>query len=311
MEWVILVIVLGIIIQAVRYWEITLIFVVIGLIIGLFIWAEARNNRREKEESAQKAAEAARLRKQKEKEKERLQRRKEDQARLLEKLLVLGDKSITLFEKMPEHLKAAEHYLNQAEFEFSEGAFAPFWDAIEKTAKTLGRFDEGVRKIKNNSSEYTDLIPKYEGVPPQFPLVRKSIEKLSVGTSTAQRMKKIVRTAQRDFQFATIYEQRKTNQILIAGFTNLAQALEVMTWQITESIDTLAVSVDNLAGSMSDMALTIDQSMNAILSEMGDFAKNSTKHNAEIVKLESDRAVREKKALEMLDNLQRHRKPTI
>ena len=57
-----------------------------------------------------------------------------------------------------------------------------------------------------------------------------------VATATAERMQAIVRKAQRNFQFATIYEQRKTNQILVAGFTTLAQALNQMTGQITASI---------------------------------------------------------------------------
>jgi hypothetical protein len=57
-------------------------------------------------------------------------------------------------------------------------------------------------------------------------------------------MKSIVRKTQSNFQFATIYEQRKTNQILVAGFTNLAQALEYMTQRISGSIGDLANSVD-------------------------------------------------------------------
>ncbi|RLC12421.1 MAG: hypothetical protein DRI57_17725 [Deltaproteobacteria bacterium] len=234
----------------------------------------------------------------------RIRKHKENQDYYQKQLIVLGDDSITLFEQMAKHLKTAEEYLNQAEFEFSEGAFAPFWDAIEKTAETLGRFEQGVQNIRNNSSQYTDLITKYEGVPPQFPLARKSVKKLSIGTSTAERIKKIVRTAQCNFQFARIYEHRKTNEILVAGFTNLAQALDRMTWQITDSLG-------NLAGSVDSMASTLNESMSAIHSRLDDMAEANIKHNSEVVKLESDRAAREKKALQMLDNIQRHRKPTI
>lgn len=67
---------------------------------------------------------------------------------------------------------------------------------------------------------------------------------------TAERMKAIVRKAQRSFQFATIYEQRKTNQILIAGFTNLAEALDQMAYRITDSIDNLTNSVDVMTSMM-------------------------------------------------------------
>lgn len=293
---------------AIRYWETILGFGVLGLVLGLTIYlivkAIEKNKRLQEEEDARKAAEEARIREQKVAEEARIRKHKEDQYMYKKEMIVLGDNSIALFESMPEHLKLAEEYLNQAEFEFSDGAFAPFWDAIEKTAKTLGRFDEAVRKIKNNASQYTDLIRNYENLPPQFPLARKSVEKLSVGTATAERMKEIVRTAQRNFQFATIYEQRKTNQILVAGFTNLAQALDLMTWQITDS-------VGNLAGSVDSMALALSKSMNAIHSRLGDMAESNIKHNSKVVELASDRVAREKTALDMLDNIQRHRKPLI
>jgi DNA anti-recombination protein RmuC len=94
-----------------------------------------------------------------------------------------------------------------------------------------------------------------------------------------------------------IYEQRKTNQILVAGFTNLADALNDMTWRITDSIDNLASSVDG-------MTSTLNESMQAIHSRMGDI-------HEELSKEASERAVREKKALEMLDNIQRRRKPSL
>lgn len=157
--------------------------------------------------------------------------------------------------------------------------------------------DEGVHHIKDNSSRYTELIEKYEGTPPEFPLARESISKLGVGTATAERMQAIVRKAQRDFQFAMIYEQRKTNQILVAGFTNLAQALNDMTWRITASINDLATSVNG-------MTSTLNESMQAIHSRMGDIHK-------ELSKEASERASREKKALEMLDNIQRRRRPFL
>lgn len=287
--------------EGIMEWIALIIFIVVVIVLVIYlVKANEREKRRQAEEAARKTAEEAR----KAAEEARIRKHKKEQDGYQNQLVVVGDESITLFERMPEHLKTAEEYLNQAEFEFSEGAFAPFWDIIEKTAKTLGRFDEGVKHIKNNSSQYTNLITKYEGVPPQFPLSRKSVEKLSVGTSTAERMKEIVRTAQRNFQFATIYEQRKTNQILVAGFTNLAQALDRMTWQITESIDNLASSVDS-------MASTLNESMSAIHSRLGDMAEANIEHNSEVVKIESDRAARGKRALQMLDNIQHHRKPTL
>jgi len=252
---------------AIEYWYISSALGLLGFVI---YW----NKKNKKEEKLFQAAEAA---------------RKDEQARYRKRLIFLGKNSITLFEQMPEHLKTAEEHLNQAEFEFSEGAFVPFWDAIEKAATTLGRFDEDVQNIMDNSSQYTHIAKKkYEDVPPPFPLTQESVRKLNVSMSTAERMKEIVRTAQRDFQFATIYEQRKTNQILVAGFNNLAQALDRITSQIMSSIDDLAISVNSIGSEL-------DESMSTIHSTLSDLEDTQSEQNS--------------KVLQMLDNIQHHRKP--
>lgn len=294
MGWIIgIIVIIGVIVLAIQYWYITLALGAIGLVIYLIVKANEAEKRRQAAEAAREAEEKARLR-----------RYREEQQGYRKQMIVFGEQSLGLFESMPKHLSAAEEDLDQAEVDFADGAFAPFWDSIEKAAKTLGRFDEGVRHINDNSSRYTELIKKYEDTPPEFPLARQSVAKLGVGTATAERMKAIVRNAQRNFQFATIYEQRKTNQILVAGFTNLAQALDRMTWQITASIDDLASSVDV-------MTSTLSESMRAVHSRMGDIAETTSRHHEELRKEASEGAARERKALEMLDNIQRGRKPSL
>ena len=217
-------------------------------------------------------------------EEEDRQRHRDEQQEYRKQMIALGEQSIVLFESMPKHLGSAENYLDQAEVDFADGAFAPFWDCIENAAKTLGRFAEGVHHINDSSSRYSELIKKHEDTPPKFPLERQSVTRLGVGTTTAERMQAVVRKAQRNFQFAMIYEQRKTNQILVAGFTNLAQALKDMTWQ-------LMVSINDLASSIDGMTSTLEETANRHLEEV------------------SEAAMRERKALEMLDNIQRGRRP--
>lgn len=272
-----------------------IVWPVIGIAIILF-----GIRKRKAENSAREANEKA-LREAVE---EGIREHKVNQDKYLKEIVAICENSIVLFEQLPDKLEIAEELLHQAQFEFSEGAFAPFWDAIEKLAKTLGIFDEMVHNIEKNSSKYINLIKKYEKLPPKFPISKNSVGNLIIGTSTSERMKEIVRKAQRNFQFSTIYEQRKTNQILVAGFTNLAQALDRMTWQITTSIN-------NLADSVGSMTETLNDSHNAIYSRLGDMEEASIKGNAEVVKLQSDLAAREKRALQMLDNIQHHRKPIL
>lgn len=173
--------------------------------------------------------------------------------------------------------------------DFAEGAFEPFRDSIEQAAASLARYDVCIRSIKDTSSDYTALVKgPYEGTPPQFPIAYQSVGRLSVGTTTAQRMEVIVRKAQRDFQFASIYNQRKTNQILVKGFTNLAQALEGVELQMSASID--------------DLAGSVNESMRAIQSRVGQTTEV-------IAKEASETAARQRKALEMLNNIQHGRRP--
>jgi len=220
------------------------------------------------------------------------------------RMILLGEESLDLFESTPQHLSSAEKYLDQAEIDFTDGAFAPFWDSIENAVSALGRFDEGVHDIKENVVLYTELAKWYDDTPPSFPLRRQSLEKLAVCRQTTERMKTIVRTAQRNFQFAAIYEQHKTNQILVAGFTNLAQALDQMTWQIMTSIEALANSVNILSS-------TLNESMPEIYSQLDGIAEQSGQHHDELMEKVSEASARESKALEMLENIQRGRRPFL
>lgn len=217
-------------------------------------------------------------------------------------MIALGEESLVIFESLPNHLRFSEEYLDQAEAEFADGTFAPFWDCIENAAKALGRFDAGIRQIGRNSSEYDTLIQKYEGAPPRFPLAHESVTKLAIAMTSVKRMQAIVRKAQRDFRFATIYEQRKTNQILVAGFTNLAQALRDMSWQIAASIDNLAQSVDG-------MTSTLHESLDSIHSRLGEVVETASRHADQSSEAATQASMREGKVFEMLDNIQHRRRP--
>jgi len=250
-----------------------------------------RKANKEKQERLEKTEEEQRLKE------AQFKYQQEKQESYYKEMIDLGGYSLNLFELLPKGLEKVEKYLDQAEVDFSAGAFAPFWDSIEKATNSLSYFVEGTQLIEEYSSKYAKLIGEYEGISPQFPLLKQSIEKLGVGTATAKRMDSIVRSAQCNYHFASIYEQRKTNQILIAGFTNLADALREMTWTISDSIADLATSVG-------ETGLMINESMSMTQSQIGNIADDFTKEVLE-------REKREKKALEMLDNIQRDRRPLL
>jgi len=231
-----------------------------------------------------------------------LQRHRKEQQGYRQQMIVLGEQSIDSFESISNYLSLADKHLDQAEVDFADGAFAPFWDSIEKAANMLGCFDEGIRRLNDNLSHYIELTKKYEDTPPEFPVAHQSIAKLGLGTATATRMETIVRNAQRNFQFAMIYEQRKTNQLLVAGSITLEQALDQIAWHITTSMDSLITS------SVGVMTSTLNESMSSIHSRMDDIAEMGTQHHRDLLKEASERTAREKKALEMLDDIQHGRR---
>jgi hypothetical protein len=281
--------------------------VVIFLVVAKVIKGAIDGNR-QADEAERQASEARRQTAEAERraaEERRLQQYRSKQESYLDELIALSDRSLLLFEKLPASLDAAERFLYQANIDFAEGVFAPFWDSIENAARALGEFNQHIQGIQVNSLRYSELMRVYEGKPPAFPVQPQSVAKLGVGGQTSDRMRDIVRKAQRNFQFATIYEQRKTNQILIAGFQNLAQALNSMTQSICASISNLANSVDAMSSS-------VYESSNAMRAELGRIATANARiaeANDKILRESADRFKRERRVLEMLDNIQRGRKP--
>jgi hypothetical protein len=119
----------------------------------------------------------------------------------------------------------------------------------------------------------------------------------------------IVRKAQSDFQFATIYEQRKTNQLLVAGFTNLAQALDGMGQRIASSIDDLGDRITTMANAVDGMKDALVDSIGQLGEAIEEQSSQQTEAlNSAIRQVSTDQIERQNKALEMLDNIQRRRK---
>jgi hypothetical protein len=227
------------------------------------------------------------------------------QTQLRGQIVEMNRESLTAFEQLPFQLRSAEENLDKAERDFARRAFIPFWESVEKAAFSLGGFEERVRKIERTSSQYIDVARearKYEITPPPaFAVSPYSAPRLRIATETSRRMSEIVDKAQcGDVAFSQIYLQIRTNQILVAGFRNLAQALDEMSWRITQSIDDLSTSVNA-------MGAQLEASLRNIHVQ-GERVANAAEG------LRSDAAVssaREQKVLEMLDNIQRKRYPSF
>ena len=260
----------------------SLIFGVPGVIIFGMAWGDAKQQR-DKERKDQE-------------ESDRFWRAREaEQARLTHNVTQLVSGTRSTFESLPGIIASAEAALDRAEKEFSDGAFAPFWDAVERAITGLASSDACVRTIAQNSTRFTEEIRKLEK-PPRLEFPTSAFPEAA---PTLARMATIVRQAQKDFHFATIYEQRRTNGILVAGFANLACALDDMGTRIQGSIRDLAQTLDSAITSMaqvqSDQVQELISGMSTVREQLASDSEKRRQHEGAVEG--------------MLDNIQRRRRP--
>jgi hypothetical protein len=207
----------------------------------------------------------------------------------LEACISTSDTCITSVNGNNEQANAA---LDVAEQEFAEGAFAPFWDAVERAANRLAQADADIRSLEKCSNGFAKEVIELESEPPAFRFAPKSIPNTS---RTSARMREIVRAAQRNFEFASIYEQRKTNQLLIVGFSTLNEALTTMTGRLEESILSLSDSITRLAEINRSTSEELIESVRLLQADVKSDGTAQRDHNETVEKI--------------LDNIQRGRKP--
>ena len=294
-------------------WLVAVLIFMVIVILFLFRLDRANTQARREEADRAEAEKAEAARSHLEAERRRLEEARaqlfaKQQSELIEQLSAFGSDSLKQFELLPTLLAKAEQDLDNADKEFDERAFAPFWDEVENATRTLCKFDDGLSLISAYSERYKAIARSYAGEPPAFCPSPDAVAKLRIAEGTAQRLKSVVRRAQRDFQFSVIYEQRKTNQLLFRGFTTLGQALDRLTEQVNISLEAVTRTVEE-AGR--EIAGRIDANTNALQGQFDALTEVVGAHASESRAYRSQQTTRELKAIEMLDNIQRRRHPGI
>ncbi|MGA2052976.1 MAG: hypothetical protein ABSH19_06675 [Opitutales bacterium] len=147
------------------------------------------------------------------------------------------------FRETSVHAVAAGRYLDAADKDFADGAFAPFWDQIERAANELAAYKNAVEQMGRCVHVYQSEALELENTPDAVPPLQLSDHQLPDARPLVDRFTTLVRRAQTNFQFAMIYEQRKTNQLLHAGFGTLGAAI----YSLGESVN---LSLANLSKTM-------------------------------------------------------------
>lgn len=214
------------------------------------------------------------------------------------RLTTLASESMQTASSLPKLVQVADSTLDVAEQEFQDGAFAPFWDAVEKTANHLAELESVIQKLIQNSTFYKEEAVSLATPLPPFQL---GLQTLPDASHTAERMRSVVRRAQRDFHFASIYEQRKTNQLLFAGFQTLGHAINELGDRLDASLADLSSSVGI---GISDLVSGQERLKSTVVSEL-------TLSREQAAKDAATQRENQSKELNMLNNIQRRRRPGI
>jgi len=207
--------------------------------------------------------------------------RAENEARYLTSdLMNTYESSAVVAAELHQHLSRAASWLQQAENEFGDNAFSPFWDAVENAAQQLAAFNDKANQVSRAADKYYLGL---NGRTHTFPAFPASSGNLPNPSAAVNELRRVVRMGQTNFQFANIWEHRRTREVMIAGFRTLGEAVNNLGSVVERSLSGLEQSVS------SDVARLVQEEI-------------KTRDSLDRRMTEQNR---------MLDNIQHHRKPGI
>lgn len=269
--------------------------------------ADQANRARLEKERAQEEARLAREAAEKERKRKEAEA---EQKRLGLELVKCRCSAAIAYAEIPGRLLKVEASLDEAEAAFEEGAFSPYWEAIERALCGLGDIDQTARQIISLADEHRRTAVSFKGTVDAFPIAATDGERIEqLAGETRARLAVVVRRSQTNFQFSTIYEQRKTNQILIQGFTTLADAIYGLGDQLVASLSSMSAQIRRLEEGHErrhhETLDAFDSLAASLVAATEEASEIAAKQRAGIAGEQAEAAERQ---LAMLDNIQRKRR---
>jgi hypothetical protein len=212
--------------------------------------------------------------------------------------------------------RRAESVIGKANEEFEARAFAPFWDFIEQAVELLAKSKSQSETV---SQDFHKLASVVKSPPTTTSVLEFPVQEILIPDfkGLVVELRATVRKAQTDFEFSTIYEQRRGNRILIEGFSTLGNAIESMESRLAGEIGRLNREIQDgleaiqtaqreaahmMSESIADLAHSTASAALGITHAVGEVREAITEKNEEST-------THEERIEEMLDNIQRRRKP--
>lgn len=155
------------------------------------------------------------------------------------------------FEALSSRLDQAQRWGVEAQRHFANGAFSPFWQAIENAYACLGEYNVLVSRIEQCSKTYQEAVLEWgslggRGDVTPFPIDPNSARAAEACESLSKKLGSVVYTAQQSPVFAQIWEQRRTTSAVVAGFATLDLAVQRMTNTLSGSVQSLTSAVGGM-----------------------------------------------------------------
>lgn len=157
--------------------------------------------------------------------------------------------AVQAFQCMPQDLNDARGWISEAQRFRIDGAYSPFWSAVENGFSCLAAFRDRITTIESSARVHAEQISRFaaNGGDPtgisKFPVYLSSAEVKSAAERPLRELEAKVYDAQKDAVFAQIWEQRRTTAAVIKGFQNLEQAVYHMGSAISSSIQSFSTSL--------------------------------------------------------------------
>lgn len=141
---------------------------------------------------------------------------------------------------LPSFEVSAHKSIELAKVDFAENALSPFWNQIENASKYFAYYKEAIEQLVLNGELYSKVLEgKQHNFPKPFPIGAN----IPISQTILDEYNATIRKAQSKFEFANIWEHRKTQKILIAGFQTLEQAINNMKDAVVQAIANLGYSI--------------------------------------------------------------------
>ncbi|OYW74667.1 MAG: hypothetical protein B7Z37_16710, partial [Verrucomicrobia bacterium 12-59-8] len=204
-----------------------------------------------------------------------------------------------LYETLNPLLDLASVYITHAEAELADNSVGAFWDEIESATRRLAQYNNSIATILRLTSDHANrrvaLLNEFQP---------KALEPRPIpnGEDLIFRMAKIVKQARRNPQWEAIFQQRRTNDILVHGFGNLGNALESLQQAVSTGLRDLA---DTLHESIERM---ISEHSDRVVAELNELAATHSEDSRERRSFEQDLKIKADAAVKVLENIGHRRR---